>query len=72
VSALSSRPLPLFRRRSPSTGCGRCCAAARTRSPASLPPSSGRASSARGASRIRPLRQSVPQSRSALSSRGPR
>ena len=58
--------------RSPSTGRGRCCAAALTRSPASLWPSSGRASSARGASRIRPLRQSVPQSRSALSSCGPR
>ena len=72
VSALSSRPLPLFRRRSPSSGRGRCCAAAPTRSPARLLPSSGRASSARGASRIRPLRPSVPQSRSALSSRGPR
>ena len=72
VSALSSRPLPLFRRRSPSTGRGRCCAAARTLQPASLLPSSGRASSARGASRIRPLRPSVPQSRSTLSSRGPR
>ena len=72
VSALSSRPLPLFRRRSPSTGRGRCCAAALTLPPASLLPSSGRASSARGASRIRPLRPSVPQSRSALSSRGRR
>ena len=72
VSALSSRPLHLFCRRSPSSGRGRCCAAARTLQPARLLPSSGRASSARGASRIRLLRESVPQSRSALSSRGPR
>ena len=72
VSALPSRPLPLFRRRSPSTERGRCCAAARTLRPASLLPSSGRASSARGASRIRPLRPSVPESRSALWSRGRR
>ena len=57
-------------RRSPSSGRGRCCAAATTRSPASHRLSSGRASSARGASRIRPPRQSVPPSRSTLSSRG--